>query len=181
MTDSAPISAKTIALIGYRGSGKTTIGKMLAERRMTTFVDLDSVVSASLGTTITNYFSTHGEAAFRDQESESLAAVLTKPPGVLATGGGVILRQANRKLLDSNCFVVWLNAPAEWLWQNIQADPSSQANRPNLTARSGLDEVNLVLKQREETYRNLAQIIVDATLPPTAVMELIDTALGLPS
>ena len=173
MPETATSARKTIALIGYRGSGKTTIGKLLAERLGTTLIDLDLLVKARIGTSIAEFFTTQGEDAFRDHESAALAEVLASPPGVLATGGGVILREANRALLRANCFVVWLRAPAEWLWQNINADPLSKFNRPNLTVQFGIEEVKSVLKQREETYRDLATLVVDATQNPEVVAEEI--------
>ena len=139
------------------------------------------MVKARLGSTIAEYFQSHGEQAFRDHESAALAEVLKSPPGVLATGGGVILREANRVLLRANCFVIWLCAPAEWLWQNISADPLSKANRPNLTLQSGLEEVKSVLKEREETYRELAHLIVDATRHSEAVAGEICRTIGEPA
>jgi shikimate kinase len=177
--EKATSARKTIALIGYRGSGKTTVGMMLAEQLGTTLIDHDLQVKARIGTSIAEYFQTHGEEAFRDHESAALAEVLASPPGVLATGGGVILREANRAMLRANCFVVWLCAPAEWLWRNINADPLSSTNRPSLTLRFGLEEVKFVLKEREETYRQLADLVVDATQKPEMVVEEI-MAFGEP-
>jgi shikimate kinase len=169
---------KTIALIGYRGSGKTTVGKLLAERLGTTLIDLDFQVKARIGTSIAEYFLSHGEEAFRDHESAALAEVLASPPGVLASGGGVILREANRALLRAECFVVWLRAPADWLWLNINADPLSSANRPKLTNQAGIEEVQTVLREREETYRLLAHHVVDATQKPEMVVEEILKSLA---
>lgn len=156
-------------LIGYRGSGKTTVGDILGSRLGRPFVDADVVLEADVGMTIREIFATEGEAGFRDRETATLRKLIAGAEAVIATGGGVILRPENRDLLRSSGFVVWLTAEPELLWQRIQFDPTTGDRRPNLTATGGLDEVQAVLANREPLYRETAHLLVDASRSPELV------------
>jgi shikimate kinase len=150
-----------IFLIGYRGTGKTTAGRLLAGRLGWPFLDADAELEARAGCTIADIFRTEGEAGFRDREAAVLADLAARPDHVIATGGGVVLRPANRELLKAAGFVAWLQAPADVLWQRIQADPATAARRPNLTG-GGLREVIDLLAVREPLYRAVADAAFDA-------------------
>ena len=112
-----------IFLIGYRGCGKSTVGRELAARLGWTFLDADSVLEAVADKSITTIFATEGETAFRDLESTVLRDLATKPKHVIATGGGVVLRAENRERLMASGFVAWLDATPELVWPRIQTDP----------------------------------------------------------
>src|SRR4051812_11920796 len=100
-------------LVGYRGSGKSCVGAIIASWLGRPFLDADAVLEADAGRTIRDIFASEGEAGFRDRETATLRKLSAGPPAVIATGGGVILRAENRELLRSTGFVVWLTALAE--------------------------------------------------------------------
>jgi len=147
----------TIALIGYRGSGKTTVSRLLAEALNWECVDADDLIEATAGKSIAAIFAQDGERSFRDYESTVLEQVLSETERVIATGGGVILRPENRRLLQQSAYVVWLTATAETLWERMQNDPSTAARRPALMT-GGFEEVQALLTQREPWYRETATI-----------------------
>jgi shikimate kinase len=153
-----------IVLIGYRGSGKSAIGKLLAARLGMTFADTDEWVVRQAGKSIQAIFADVGEAGFRDLESAAVQALATPGDNVIATGGGVVLRPDNVSRLKENGRVVWLNAPAEVLWQRIAADPGSTHARPNLTASGGLEEIRRLLEVRNPLYAAAADITLDVSV-----------------
>jgi len=165
--------APRIFLIGPRGSGKTTVARLLAERLGWAWVDADDVLEARHGKSVRAIFAEEGEAGFRDREAAVLAELCRRERHVLATGGGVVLREANRELLRRSARVVWLTADAETLWGRLRADASTAERRPAL-AGGGLEEVVEVLRAREPLYRACADLTVEtAGLSPMAVAEEI--------
>jgi shikimate kinase len=170
-----------IVLIGSRGSGKSTVGRHLAGRLGWAFLDADAELESRAGRTIADIFREEGEAGFRDRESAVLADLVTRPNHVIATGGGVVLRPTNRELLKAAGFVAWLQAPAELLWQRIEADPTTSARRPNLVA-GGLSEIVTMLAVREPLYRAAAHAAFDAAAasPESVAADILAawTALG---
>jgi len=172
-------------LVGYRGTGKSTVGRLLAVALGRPFVDLDERIEADAGRSIAAIFADEGEAGFRDRETAALSdqsplTVLERGPrgevsSVIATGGGVVLREENRRILKSTGFVIWLQAPAEILWERIRADTLTAARRPNLTS-GGLGEIVELLAVRERFYREVADAVVDAGgASPEAVADAILT------
>jgi shikimate kinase len=162
-----------IFLIGYRGTGKTSVGRVLAGRLGWEFADADAELEARAGRTIADVFRLEGEAGFRDREAAVLADLAARSNHVIATGGGVVLRPANRDLLAASGFVAWLQAPPDILWQRIQGDPATVARRPNLVG-GGLQEVIDLLAMREPLYRAVAAATFDAAGPsPEAVAAAI--------
>ncbi len=149
-----------VVLIGYRGSGKTTVGKQLAERLKMPFVDTDALVVRDVGQSIAEIFEQHGEAGFRELESEAIADLEGKRPAVISVGGGAVLADANMHVLRRLGTIVWLTAPAEVLYERISADASSRGARPALTSLIGVDEVRHVLAQREPIYRKWADLVI---------------------
>jgi shikimate kinase len=164
-------------LIGPRGSGKTTVAKLLAERLGWEWVDADDVLEQRCGQTIRAVFAAEGEAGFRDRESDVLTELCRRQQHVIATGGGVVLRQANRDLLRASGRVVWLTADADTLWQRLQADVVTAERRPALST-GGREEVIEVLRQREPLYRDCAHVRIEsASRPPAEIVEEILLAL----
>ena len=141
----------SIVLIGYRGSGKTTVGKKLADRLWQTFVDTDDLVVR--------------EPRFRDLETEAMREVLLLQDHVIALGGGAVLREENRKLLaDSGHKIVYLKCDPRVLAERIRSDPESGHTRPALTHLGGSEEeVREVLEQREPIYRAIKHAELDVT------------------
>ena len=162
-----------IFLVGYRCSGKTTVGPLVASRLDWSFVDADVLLEARAGKSIARIFTEDGEPAFRELEANLLAELSENSNCVLSTGGGVILRPANRQLLRSRGFVAWLEAPAELIWQRMQLDPTTSARRPNLTAAGGLQEVKELLAVREPLYRATAHAAFPADRSPEWLADAI--------
>ncbi len=153
-----------IALIGLRGTGKTTVGRLVAEGLGWLFVDVDEVIEGWVGKSVADLFRDEGEQGFRDRETIALME-LCNGPGlrVVATGGGAVLRPGNRKLLSHCRLVAWLTAPPAVLWERLQADPATAARRPNLTAAGGRAEVEALLATRQPLYRETATHTFDTS------------------
>jgi len=149
-----------LLLIGYRGSGKSTVGAILARHLGRSFFDLDDAVEAAAGCSITEIFAREGEPGFRDRERHALSESIRIPACVLSTGGGIVLNPENRAALQDAGFVAWLTASPEVLWQRMLADPLTASRRPNLQ-NGGLEEVVAVMGQRESLYAETAHARFD--------------------
>ena len=144
-----------LVLLGYRGCGKTSVGRLLAERLGRPFVDTDQELVCRAGITIREIFETEGESAFRDRETAVLIDLLRESGNILALGGGAVLRPQNREaLLSSGHDRVYLRCDADTLHARIHADPATAHTRPALTHLGGsVDEVRHLLAMREPLYR----------------------------
>jgi shikimate kinase len=171
------MSSSLLFLIGARGTGKSTVGRVLAGRLGWSFVDADERIEAAAGMSIAAIFTAEGEAGFRERESAALEYFTQLTRTVVATGGGVVLRPTNRELLRNSGFVAWLIASPEAAWERLQADPATAARRPNLTAAGGLDEVRALIAAREPLYRAIADFVADTDgRSPEAIADAIFTA-----
>ena len=161
-TDQLRIVPHRLTLVGYRASGKSTVGRLAAARLGWPFIDADSVVEEALGQPIRSFFAEHGEAAFREAEAAALTRVLAGNGClVLATGGGAVLREDNRTLIMARGgLVAYLHAPAAVLQARLS---HNAGGRPSLTGASVADEVAAVLAIRDPLYRATASVVVDAT------------------
>jgi shikimate kinase len=160
-----------LALIGYRGSGKSAVAEHLAHRLKWHWLDADAEIESRAGKSIADIFAQDGEHAFRTLETAVLSNLLHRQNTVLAFGGGAILREENRRHLRDACAasggkVIWLKASPETLWRRIQADTSTAARRPNLTVAGGLDEIHQLLAHREDLYRQCADHAIDTDGKP---------------
>jgi shikimate kinase len=164
-----------LVLVGYRGTGKSTVGRLLAERSGRPFVDADDVIEARSGRTIRAIFEESGEPAFRDWEERVIRELAeTRPGAVLATGGGAILREVNRRVLRSFGRVVWLKAGPEILARRLEADARTRSSRPSLTSGGVLDEIASVLAARTPIYESVAHATFDTEdIPPREVADRI--------
>jgi shikimate kinase/rhodanese-related sulfurtransferase len=165
-----------IALIGYRGSGKSTVAQQLAKRLGWAWVDADAVLEQRAGCTIHELFRRDGEPAFRQREAALLGEFCASSRLVIATGGGVILREDNRELLRRSAWVVWLDADAQTLARRLESDPGSATRRPALTqaASNSLEEIRAVMQFREPLYRHCADAIVAANRDVSAIADEIE-------
>lgn len=167
----------SIVLIGYRGSGKTTLGRLLAQRLLIEFVDCDDLIVAKAGKSIREIFSQDGEKTFRDLETQVLREVLSRPDHVIGLGGGAVVREENRKILSgAGHTVVHLYCQPEELLRRIQQDPGTSDNRPNLTSLGGgIEEIRTLLSQREPIYRSAMTAELDVThlTPDEAVVRIL--------
>ena len=137
-----------IFLIGYRGTGKTTLGKLIAREKKMPFVDLDDLIVKNSKKTIPEIFASEGETKFRDYESAALKQVCEQKDQIISCGGGIITREENIKLLKENGFVVLLKASPQTIFNRIYNDK----NRPALTDKDPLEEIKHMLEVRRNAY-----------------------------
>ena len=166
----------SVILVGYRGSGKTTVGRKLADRLWQTFVDSDEQIVKKAGKAIKEIFENEGESRFRELESQVLQEVCTLQDHVISLGGGAVLRPENRELLKhSGHKRIYLRCDPAVLHQRIAADPQTAATRPSLTALGGsVEEIRQLLAQREPLYREVMTSELDVTsLSPDEAMVYI--------
>jgi len=167
----------SIVLVGYRGSGKSTIGKQLAERLAYPFVDVDDLIVADAGKSIKDIFAEEGEPVFRDIETRAIQRVAALSEHVIGLGGGSLGREENRRAIaKSGHRVVYLKCEPAELHRRIRSDPQSTLTRPNLTSLGGgIEEIEQMLSRREPLYRELMTAELDVTklTPEEAVNRII--------
>lgn len=156
-----------LSLIGYRSTGKSTIGRMLSDVLGWAFVDTDTLIQERAAKSIREIVADGGWQAFRRTEREVVADVAKRDDQVISAGGGVILDSTNSRLLREAGKVVLLTCPPEVIWQRMQADAKTKAERPDLTAAGGLEEVRRVLAERAPKYEAAChyRIATDRFLP----------------
>src|SRR5690606_23878679 len=148
------------------------VGRHLADWLGRPFADADVVLQERLGRSIRAIFEDEGEPAFREYEQRILAELATRPGLILATGGGAVLREANRRALRAHGTVIWLTADPEAIVRRLQDDRAT--DRPPLTPAGLLDEVTSVLRDREPLYRGLADAeVATGGLTPAQVAEAV--------
>jgi shikimate kinase len=164
-----------VVLVGMMGSGKTTVGQLLARRLDRPFVDLDERIVARRGRSIPDLFAALGEADFRKEEDAALLAVLEEPASVIATGGGSVLAPGNREAMRARGTVVWLRARPETLARRI----GSGAGRP-LLADDPLGVLERLARERAGVYAEAAHLVVDVDdLDAEQVVLLVDATLAI--
>lgn len=173
-----PDNRPNLVLIGYRGTGKTSVGARLAERLHRPFVDLDQVLVREAGRSVADIVSQGGWAEFRRMEKELVSRYRQGGGQILATGGGVVLDPENVAALKENGILIWLTADPAAIQARLGQDQPKDANRPSLTGEDPIREVAAVLKDRASFYQAAAQIILDTTDRSVAqVVELVLAAL----
>ncbi len=150
-------------LIGYRGSGKTVVGRLLAGELSRPHVDTDLLIEDREGRSIAAIFEQDGEPHFRRIESEVIDGLTLRSPAVISIGGGAVADEHNRKRLKRLGSVVWLQAAPEELHRRIAGDRQSAASRPPLSTTDALSEVRMLLAQRSEWYEELADVEIDTS------------------
>ncbi len=169
---------KIIFLVGARGSGKSTVGRKVAEYLTWSFSDTDDVLQARMGCSIAHMVEHFGWEAFRKAESEALQACVHEAqdfPLVLATGGGMVLAEENRLLMREQGLVFFLDVSVSSLVQRLTLSPNA-AQRPSLTGQDITTELQSVLEQRFPLYKDVAHHTVNGSLPIAHVTEKIYTA-----
>jgi shikimate kinase len=156
----------SIALVGMPGGGKSTVGRQLARRLGWRFVDADSVIERRIGTSIREFFDREGEQAFREIETDVIGDLADKHHQVIATGGGVVLRSANRQQLREHCQVVYLRSSPEELFRRLKHDTS----RPLLQVADPQSRLRELYQQRDPLYREVADFIVDTGRPSVGAL-----------
>lgn len=157
----------TIFLVGARASGKTTVGEALAAALGWAFVDTDHLLQKQEQCSVAHMVDQHGWDYFRRKEGEYLR-MAAKPRTVVATGGGMVLAEDNRRFMREAGTVFYLSAPASLLAARLSAQPG-HAQRPSLTGQPLDQEVEDVLRQRDPLYRAAAHHALDAALSPADI------------
>ena len=153
--DHAP--KKTIVLVGIMGAGKSTVGKILADRLGMRFIDADQEIERAAGCTITDFFEKYGEVEFRKGEERVISRILAGEPCVLATGGGAFMSEATRLLIKKIATSVWLRVSFEVLAKRLE----KRSDRPLLQTADPQQTLKALIKKRYPIY-NDADFIVDA-------------------
>lgn len=153
-----------VVLTGYRATGKSVVGKLLASQLGYRFIDTDEELAATLQCSVAEYVRERGWPAFRNKEKEVLERLSWMNQVVIATGGGAVLHREEWRNLRKNSLVVWLQADAKTISQRLQVDPASDRQRPSLTGSGALEEVGFVLAEREEYYQEGSDMAIDTTV-----------------
>lgn len=150
---------RNLALVGFMGSGKTTVGRLVARELGLTFRDTDEAIEARAGRRISEIFSADGESAFRDLERAVLGELVGEEGLVIATGGGLVCQPGNMDLLKSGALVVCLWASPDTIWERVR----TQTHRPLLQVPEPEAEIRRLLALREPFYRN-SDVLVNSGL-----------------
>ncbi|TAL03766.1 MAG: shikimate kinase [Verrucomicrobia bacterium] len=150
---------QNIALIGFMGTGKSTIGRQVAEHLRFTFLDTDELIVAAAGKPVTEIFAQQGEAAFREMEHKCIQSLESRTQAVIATGGGVPVNPANLASLKTHALVVCLWASPEKIWENVRG----QTHRPLVNVPDPKEKIRVLLAEREPFYRQ-ADVLVNTGL-----------------
>lgn len=164
------VRCHNIVLIGFMGVGKTTVGKLLAQRVGYRFVDVDQVIENETGLSISQIFSIYGEGYFRQLERQTIRRILDSSGMVIATGGGAVMDPANFSFLMKNGCVVALDASEDTLWERLK----SCNDRPMLYSNNPRERVRALLEIRRPVYHKAHFVVrVDGKSPDEVVDEII--------
>jgi shikimate kinase len=148
---------RTVVLVGMMGSGKTAIGKALAQRLGVPFLDSDAAIEEAAQATIAEIFARDGEAFFRDREAEVIARLLSGAPAVLSTGGGAFMAERNRVAISAKGVSLWLDVPLDVLWERVR----HKETRPLLKTADPRGTLAEIFEKRVPVYQ-LADLQVEA-------------------
>ncbi len=152
-----------IVLIGFRGTGKSPVGRLLAERLERNFIDSDKHIEGSTGKTIKSIFEDEGEEGFRKIEADTIVELSKQDNKVISAGGGVVLKNENVRNLKDNGFLVLLEATPEIILSRIAQDEKTTQQRPSLTDKKPLDEIKHLIEKREPAYKNAADYTINTS------------------
>lgn len=156
----------TISLVGLPGGGKSTVGRQLARRLNFNFLDTDAVIESRIGCTIRDFFAREGEDRFRDLEAGVIAELAQRADAVLATGGGAVIRAANRRALHDHTTVVYLRSSPEELFRRLRHD----TQRPLLQVANPLAKLRELHTQRDPWYRETAHFVIETGRPSVSTL-----------
>ena len=155
-----------IVLVGLPGSGKSTVGRQLARRLGLPFTDTDHAIEQRIGCSIREFFDREGETAFRDIEEEVILELTGEPSGVLATGGGAVLRPANRERLHAAGHAIYLRSTPEEIFRRLRHD----TNRPLLQVADPLGKLRSLYEERDPLYRETAHFVIETGRPSVSTL-----------
>lgn len=163
-----------IILIGFMGSGKSTVGRLLAHKKNMNFIDIDDEIEKSEGLSITEIFKRFGEKYFRDIESIHLEKISKIDNSIVATGGGIVLKEENIKILKKNGTIIFLDAEPEIIYKRIK----NETQRPLLQIKDPQEKIKTLLNERISLYNKTAEIkIKTANLSPEEITDKINFSL----
>lgn len=167
-------------LIGYRCTGKTSVGEVLAHQLGWRFVDTDQKVVETAGVSIAQMVEAHGWPFFRELEGQALVSLSTGDRQVVATGGGIILDERNISTMKQSGRIVWLTASERTILNRMLGDSTTAESRPSLTHQELTAEIASVLAERRPLYKKAAdRAIVTDRRTVAAICERIIAATGL--
>ncbi len=152
-----------LILIGYRGTGKTSVGRLLAAKLGRSFLDSDELVKISSGKTVREMVAEKGWGYFRQEEKRVVAELAAKDDCVVALGGGAVLDEENVRKIKSKGFLIWLTADAQTIVGRLNGDGKSFEQRPPLAGKDPDEETRSLLKAREPLYAKIADCRVDTS------------------
>ncbi|MFC5521280.1 shikimate kinase [Polaromonas jejuensis] len=155
-----------IACVGLPGSGKSTVGRQLARRLGLRFIDSDQVIEQRIGCAIREFFEREGEASFRDVEQLVIDELTLGESCVLSSGGGTVLRPANRQHLHERAHVVYLHSAPEEVFRRLRHDQ----NRPLLQVADPLARLRDLYTARDALYRETAHFVIETGRPSVATL-----------
>ena len=147
-----------IFIIGMPGCGKSSLGRRVASNMGLRYVDMDQRISDAVGCTIPEIFERYGEQAFRNAETNMLIQLTREQPSLVSTGGGTVMRENNRAIMRNSGLILLIDRPLEQIMSDIKLD-----RRP-LLAQKGLGEVERLYHERIDTYRSVADLVLDNSL-----------------
>lgn len=160
--------AANLILVGPMGAGKTAIGRRLAERFDLEFIDLDQAIESSTGVRVVDIFEREGEAGFRERETRQLIEALAGVDRLVATGGGAVLRESNRRLMRERGFILYLAVPVEEQLRRLANDRA----RPLLQRPDRAEALGAMAVQRDPLYAGVADLRFDSSgLTPVQACE----------
>ena len=150
-----------LSLVGLPGCGKTTVGRQLARRLQLRFVDSDHAIEERLGCTVREFFEREGEARFRDIEEQVIDSLTQRHGAVVSTGGGAVLREANRQRLRERTQVIYLKSTPDELFRRLRHDTT----RPLLQVADPLARLRALFAERDPLYRETAHFVLETGRP----------------
>lgn len=165
----ARLGARSIALVGMPGSGKSSIGRRLAPRLGLPFVDADAEIEKAAGMPISEIFAKHGEPYFRDGEARVIARLLDEGPSVIATGGGALMNTGTRELVRNRAIAIWLKADIPVLMRRVRR----KSERPLLKGKDPEATLQRLLSEREPIYAEADIVVTSREGPHDAVVDEI--------
>lgn len=154
-----------VTLVGMPGGGKSSVARGLARATGLRSLDSDAVLEHELGSSIRTFFDQHGEEAFRDAEQRAIQRLMAEPgDAIVATGGGAVLRAANRRELQEHSTVIYLHSSPEELYRRLRHD----TQRPLLQVADPLKKLRELYAQRDPLYRECAHFVIETGRPSVA-------------
>jgi shikimate kinase len=165
----APRNIRNIALCGFMGTGKSSVGRLVAEQLRFAFLDTDTVIEARAGKTIAEIFTTDGEAAFRELESKIVRELTERAHTVISTGGGLVMKPENMASLKTHSLVVCLWASPEGIYARVK----NQNHRPLLQDAEPLEKIRQLLAERTPAYKQADVLLNTEIRSPREVAQQV--------